>query len=294
MQSGRIARRRIASRRIAAAAVVAVLGLGGRAAHAQGHDAVLLRLRPRVGDTVRTRFEQTVRLMPRDGGDAPGRAPTGAMTVFAHSVVERADAAGAVVLAVTDSVALTASGAPAHATESARRAMQGRRSRLRVAPDGATAVLGARAKRSNAERAGGERSGDVDLRFPAALPVAAVAPGAMWARAMTVPWGARGAAGAPSVAGSTIDVWFRFDSVARGGTLAFLSLRGTVRGHGTTTGVDGEGASPGGVTGALVVDLARGWVVDSRATFQLDGALTKPGAPPRPVRVVVTQRLRVL
>jgi hypothetical protein len=175
-----------------------------------------------------------------------------------------------------------ASGAPAHATESARRAMQGRRSRLHVAPDGATAVLGAR----------GSGAGDADMRFPAALPVAAVAPGAMWARAMTVPWGARGTAGASPVAGSTIDVWFRFDSVARGGTLAFLSLRGTVRGHGAPDGADG--ASPGGVTGALVVDLARGWVVDSRATFQLDGALTKPGAPPRPVRVVVTQRLRVL
>jgi len=53
-------------------------------------------------------------------------------------------------------------------------------------------------------------------------------------------------------------------------------------------------ASPGGVTGLLVVDLARGWVVDSRATFQLDGALTAPGGQPRPVRVLVTQRLRVL
>jgi hypothetical protein len=47
------------------------------------------------------------------------------------------------------------------------------------------------------------------------------------------------------------------------------------------------------VNGALVVDLARGWVVDSRATFRLDGALSAPGGPARPVRVVVTQRLRV-
>ena len=74
------------------------------------------------------------------------------------------------------------------------------------------------------------------------------------------------------------------------GTLAFLSLRGTVR----PPAGDGDAASPGGVTGLLVVDLARGWVVDSRATFQLDGALTAPGGQPRPVRVLVTQRLRVL
>jgi hypothetical protein len=103
---------------------------------------------------------------------------------------------------------------------------------------------------------------------------------------------ARPARGAPrgSQAASTIDVWFRFDSLGRGGTLAFLSLRGTVR----PPPGDGDAASPGGVTGLLVVDLARGWVVDSRATFQLDGALTAPGGQPRPVRVLVTQRLRVL
>jgi hypothetical protein len=212
------------------------------------------------------------------------------MTVYAHSVVERADAAGAVLTAVTDSVTLKASGAPAHATESARRAMQGRRSRLRLAPDGATAVLGD----------AGDHPGGAAMRFPAALPAAAVAPGAMWARAMTVPWRAGRAAGAGSPgagapgAGSTIDVWFRFDSLARGGTLAFVSLRGAVRGPGRD-GRDGVDVAPaGGVSGALVVDLARGWVVDSRATFHLDGALTAPGGQPRPVRVVVTQRLRVL
>jgi hypothetical protein len=243
---------------------------------------VLLRLRPHAGDTVRTRLDQSVKFFARDGAGAGAGAgagpiaPSGAMTVYAHSVVERADAAGAVLSAVTDSVVLKASGAPAHATESARRAMQGRRSRLRVAPDGATDVLGG--------------AGDPALRFPAALPAGAVAPGAMWARAMTVPWRA-GRAAAAAGAGSTIDVWFRFDSLARGGTLAFLSLRGAVRPPGR--GGD-EPPAAGGVTGVLVVDLARGWVVDSRATFQLDGALTAPGGQPRPVRVVVTQRLRVL
>jgi hypothetical protein len=189
---------------------------------------VLLRLRPRAGDTVRTRFEQSVKFVGRAGGapaaaDAP-LAPSGAMVVYAHSVVERADAGGAEITAVTDSVALKASGAPAHATEASRRAMQGRRTRLRVAPDGSTTVLGAP----------GRRAGDA-MRFPAALPDGPVAPGAMWARAMTVPWGAARAPGQPAAphaashAASTIDVWFRFDSLGRGGTLAFLSLRGTVR-----------------------------------------------------------------
>jgi hypothetical protein len=264
---------------------------GGRGAAA---GAVYLRLRPRAGDTVRTRFDQSVRFLPR-GDDRAPLAAAGAMTVYAHSVVERADASGALVAAVTDSVALKASGAPAHATDAARRAMQGRRTRLRVAPDGATAIL---APGADAPPGAAARPGDAALRFPASLPAGAVAPGAMWARAMAVPWGAARAgagasagAGAGASAGSTIDVWFRFDSLARGGTLAFLSLRGTVRGAGAAAG---DGPSPGDVTGALVVDLARGWVVDSRATFRLDGALTAPGGAPRPVRVVVTQRLRVL
>jgi hypothetical protein len=227
---------------------------------------------------VHTRFEQSVKFLPR-GGSGPPLAPSGAMTVYARSVVERVDGAGAVVSAVTDSVALRASGAPAQATEESRRAMQGRRTRLRVAPDGATTVLAADAG------AGGR--GEPAVRFPAALPTAAVAPGAMWSQTMTVPWGV--ARGAGPAGPSTMDVWFRFDSLARGGTLAYLSLRGTVR----APGGDDSSASPGGVNGVLVVDLARGWVVDSRATFALDGALTAPGGQPHPVRVVVTQRLRV-
>jgi hypothetical protein len=274
---------------VVAGTVAGALGAAPAGAQPGGTGVVLLRLRPRAGDTVRTRFEQSVKFVGRAGGapaaaDAP-LAPSGAMVVYAHSVVERADAGGAEITAVTDSVALKASGAPAHATEASRRAMQGRRTRLRVAPDGSTTVLGAP----------GRRAGDA-MRFPAALPDGPVAPGAMWARAMTVPWGAARAPGQPAAphaashAASTIDVWFRFDSLGRGGTLAFLSLRGTVR----PPPGDGDAASPGGVTGLLVVDLARGWVVDSRATFQLDGALTAPGGQPRPVRVLVTQRLRVL
>lgn len=253
--------------------------------------AVRLHLRPHAGDTVRTRFEQTVQLFAQGTGGA-GLAATGmagTMIVLAHSIVERVDEAGAVVTAVTDSVVLRASGTAPEATEAARRAMQGRRARLRVAADGATAILGGAGRAESA------------MKFPAALPPGAVTPGAMWARAMTVPWG--GARGGPpngqpngppnGAPGPTIDVWFRFDSLARGGTLAFLSLRGTVHGAGRRRAEAGAGAASS-VNGAIVVDLARGWVVDSRTTFQLDGAITQPGAAPRPARVVVTQRLRVL
>ena len=282
-----------------AAAALLILGAGGTARAQYGPQyggapapspgagrAVLLRLRPRPGDTVRTRFEQSVQILARD---APARTRVAsAMTVLGHSVVERVDALGAVVAAVTDSVVLRAHGAPRQATEAARRGMQGRRSRVRVAPDGATTVL-ALAEDTPGDPRGG---GPPPTRFPAALPAGAVTPGAMWSRAMTVPWGApgRGTRGA-----STIDVWFRFDSLARGGEVAYLSLRGTVRdagaGASVTPAAGGEASS---VTGAIVVDLARGWVVDSRTTFQLDGAVAGPRGTRRPARVVVTQRLRVL
>lgn len=249
-------------------------------------NAVHLRLHPRVGDTVHTRFEQTVQLVPRgdDGVERPAVASR--MTVLGHSIVESLGAAGAVIVAVTDSVALRATGASAGAAESARRAMQGRRSRVRVAPDGATTVLGGTAP---ADPKGA--AGPPPVRFPAALPPGPVAPGAMWARAITVPWGGgRGARGTPA-AGSTVDVWFHLDSLARGGAMAYLSLRGTVRPPGAAPAAAGGGSR---VDGAIVVDLARGWVVDSRTTFQLDGSIAAPGGAPRPGRVVVTQRLRVL
>jgi hypothetical protein len=280
-------------RRSTRGALAAAALLAAAAAGAQGGDtadgregvarvgAVLLRLRPRAGDTVRTRFEQTVRLFEQGaGGPARAAGMAGTMLVLAHSVVERVDAAGALVISVTDSVVLRASGASPQATEQARRGMQGRRARLRVGADGATAVLGADAGRAEST-----------MKFPAALPAGAVTPGTMWARAMTVPWG--GPRAAPGAGGSTIDVWFRFDSLARGGTLAYLSLRGTVHGAGRRRPGRGAGEASS-VNGAIVVDLARGWVVDSRTTFQLDGAITAPGVAPRPARVVVTQRLRVL
>ncbi|HEY0779355.1 MAG TPA: hypothetical protein VGD56_15415, partial [Gemmatirosa sp.] len=107
--------------------------LGARATRTR---AVALRLRPRPGDTVRTRFEQTVRLTPRGAPTAADVVPASAMLVIARSIVERVDDAGALLLAVTDSVAFRAPGAPAAAVERMRRGMQGRRAELHVAPDG--------------------------------------------------------------------------------------------------------------------------------------------------------------
>ncbi len=248
--------------------------------------AVALRLRPRAGDTVRTRFEQTVRFTPRDaapgaGGaaaPAPTTAPASAMLVIARSIVERADATGALLLAITDSVAFSAAGAPPAVVERMRRAMQGRRAQLRVAPDGALAADGPLGIASA-------------LRLPGTLPAAVVAPGATWRRAMAVPsWG-------PAATPPHLDVSFRFDSMTADGARAFISLRGRVHDGAGGEEDDAAPAAPGTesghVDGGLVVDLARGWVVESWATFRLDGVMVSgQGGAATPVRVVVTQRLR--
>ncbi|GJG85126.1 hypothetical protein tb265_03070 [Gemmatimonadetes bacterium T265] len=240
--------------------------------------AVALRLRPRAGDTVRTRFEQTVRYARRDAPTPEAVTPASAMLVIARSIVERVDATGAELLALTDSVAFSAAGAPPAVVERMRRGMQGRRAQLHVAPDGALAATG------------GPLGVTATLRLPGTLPTTVVAPGATWHRAMAVPsWG-------PAATPPHLDVAFRFDSVAADGGRAYISLRGRV--HDDATGADdvASDAPAGGagqVDGALVVDLVRGWVVESWATFRLDGMMVSaPGAAPAPVRVVVTQHLR--
>ena len=268
---------------VAAASVRPTVAAGQAVARPR---AVALRLLPHAGDTVRTRFEQTVRVGRRDAaaGALDDVAPARAMLVIARSIVERVDGNGAVLLAVTDSVAFHAPGAAPAAVERMRRGMQGRRAQMHVAPDGALAASGTAPD-------GGLAGVAASLRLPGTLPASVVAPGATWRRAMAVPsWGG-------GTAPPHLDVWFHFDSMTAGGARAYISLRGRVHGDATT---EDDGAVPdvpnaaaGRVEGALVVDLARGWVVESWATFHLDGEMVSaPGGAPMPVRVVVTQRMK--
>ena len=84
-----------------------------------------LRLRPRAGDTLHLRFEQTVAGgASAVKGGAAGKPVTrllSSMLVLSRSVVERSDAAGSVVVAHTDSVELRMPGAPPEALARARR-----------------------------------------------------------------------------------------------------------------------------------------------------------------------------
>ncbi|MGZ8470878.1 MAG: hypothetical protein ACXW61_14505 [Gemmatirosa sp.] len=247
---------------------------------------VALRLRPRAGDTLHLRFEQTV------SGGAQAARPArvlSSMTVLSRSIVERSDASGSVVVAHTDSVDLRMAGAPPEALARTRRDMQGRATRMRVAPDGAMRWMHEGTPR-------GVQAPGTTLGLPGALPAMPVAVGATWTRTMPLPW----SDGAPARAGTEaprLEVVFRLDSVGRGGTLAFVSMRGRLH-SAPGAGVRVGGASVGGgkADGALRLDLARGWIVDSRVDFVLDvfppaGAAAPGAPPPAALRILVSQRL---
>jgi hypothetical protein len=285
--------------RLAVLALAAALGARSADAQTAGRGKpVLLRLTPRAGDTLRTRFEQDVEMSTaaRIGGVlGPAGDSTvtrhSSMLVLARSIVEKAGAAGALVVAVTDSVAITAAGADPKALEAARRAMQGRRARLRVSPAGASELMDRPARMSLAD------PGEVTRgRFPGTLPAEPVAVGATWTREMPLPWGGS------DRPGGKLEVVFRLDSIAADGGLAYVSMRGALSREGGPTPQGGRVATTGTLTGSLCVDLRRGWMIDSRSTFAMTTVVTPPAGAPRgsgavgPARVKlrVTQRMRAM
>ena len=296
--SGARARRWLA--RCGGALLVATVVAPARStAHAQAV-GVTLRLRPRAGDTLHLRFEQTVSgTGPATGestGASGGRAAErllSSMVVLSRSVVEQSDASGCVVVAHTDSVTMRMPGAPPEALSRARRGMQGRVTRMRVAPDGAMQWMppGAAAGAVPEKAASGTALG-----LPGALPAMAVAVGSTWTRTMPLPW-AEGAADGGADGAPRLEVVFRLDSLARNGTLAFVSMHGRLRATaGNAARVGGATVAGGTADGALRLDLARGWIVDSRADFVLDvlpnpAPGTPSARPSSPMRLRIAQRL---
>ncbi len=238
-----------------------------------------LRIRPHVGDTLRMRFDQTIKAAgpAADVERAPSR--TSGMRVHSRSVVERADSGGTIVLSTTDSVAFDEPGADPRQVASARQAMRGRWVRLRVSPNGAMQLLGAQT-RGQAEQALSQ--------LPGTLPETPVAVGATWTREMTLP--SIGVAALNQ--GGRLQVVFRFDSVAR--EVAFVSMHGALA-RGTIAQGGARVATTGTMSGQLQVDLRRGWMTSSRADFTMLStmmpAASNPVGTPMQLRVAISQRL---
>lgn len=249
--------------------------------------SVLLRIKPRAGDTLHTRFEQDMEIIGRTrvgGGDTTVTMRSG-MLLLSRVIVESSDDEGTVVLAVTDSLAITGGGRSGLIPESQRRAMQSGRVRMRISAQGTASVLDAPASFAPDLQA-------VVSQMPAMLPEVAVRVGSTWRQTMTIPF-----AGQPVGGAAVIQATFRLDSLTRGGDIAHISMRGTISRDGAAGDLP-NGArleSSGSLTGRLQMDRRRGWWSDTRATITMHSTMHPPaGTPAQPMRFEtrITHRMR--
>jgi hypothetical protein len=144
-----------------------------------------------------------------------------------------------------------------------RRAMQGKRVRLRIAPDGATEVVA------------GEGDGSAELnalfaQMPATLPNTPVTVGQRWSRVMKAPLGA--APGAKE--GGKLQATFRLDSLSRNGERAYVSLSGILSRPPSAKDGWATLTMSGSMTGGIVIDRRRGWINDARMTYVVRSVVT--------------------
>lgn len=269
---------------------VAVLPL-----HAQRSRDVTLRINPHAGDTLYTRFEQTVEM---SGTARMGSADTtmtmkSTLLLLSHLIVDATDSSGATVTAVTDSVELSSwrMGRPV-SSESARRAMEGKRIQLKISPNGSATVLDAPDELASDVRA-------AVSAMPSTLPDRPMKIGSTWKQTTAIPvststGGGRGARGNAA----TLTATYRLDSLSRDGNVAFISMRGVLQRDSTAAPLSHgvRVVSNGTITGFLCVDRRRGWWTSSNATITLESVLTpsSDSSPIRPMRVLtrIVQRMR--
>jgi len=255
-------RRAVAATRVAVALSIACVARSAT----EGAQQVSLRIEPPVGETLRMRLDQRVEMSgtTRMGaGDSTATVVT-TLLVISRTFVERRDRDASILLTSTDSVAASSSGADSLtvATET-RRAMQGKRVRLRIAPDGATEVVDG----------GADGSAELNALFaqmPATLPNSTVEVGARWSRVMMAPLGATGDA---KNAGK-LQATFRLDSLSRNGERAYVSLVGILSRPPSSKDGWATLTMSGSMTGGLVVDRRRGWINDARMTYIVRSVVT--------------------
>lgn len=240
----------------AMAGVMAVLMMTAALARAQ--QPVALRIEPPVGETMRMRLDQRVEMAGTtrmSAGDSTATVIT-TLLVISRTFVERREHEGSVLLASTDSVAASSTGADSQSVATdTRRALQGKRVRLRIAPDGATELVG------------GDTPGNAELnalfaQMPATLPRTPVAVGQTWSRVMIAPIGTAASGG-----GGKLQATFRLDSLSRNGDRAYVSIVGTLSRAPTARNGWANLSMSGSMTGGLVVDRRLGWISDARMTY---------------------------
>lgn len=263
--------------------LAATFGVTARTAQSQ---AVLLRVHPRVGDTLHTRLEQQTEMSAAPGASSrAGKLVTSQLTLSSRTIVQASTSASTLVLTIVDSAELRTSDERGVAqSEAAERALRGQQLVLRLGVDGtvesARDARGAPVPRDVA---------DAMSAMPAVFLRRPVNVGEQWTRDLPMPAG--GPLGAR--ASGHLRAVFRLDSLDRTGNIAYVSMRGEILPDDTNEGVN----LSGGVTGAMQVDRQRGWMTDSRFTVMVRSLVTPPASSGlAPMRFVtkVTQRLRTM
>lgn len=244
---------------------------------------VMLELRPRMGDTLRMRLDQTTEMSVTRRGFAP-RSVTTSLEMFSRAIVESTAEAFALILAVTDSADVSSrdeKGRPV--PDESKRLLVGTQMRLRLAPDGTVSIA---ERQSPVPR----EVNDLVSVMPASFPRGSVAVGDTWLREMPIP--PTTALGVPL--GGVVKAAFRLDSISRDSDVAYLSMRGTL-----LPGVGHEGGDgiTGSVNGNMIVDRRRGWLSESRFLVEMRATMVSLGnarvAAPIDFRMKITQHMRV-
>ena len=277
---------RTASRRLAAIIAVALLASSASA------QPVLLRIRPSPGDTLNMRLEQLVVMTgtTRMGQQDSTRSVTTQTKMRARVIIERSEPGWTMVLAVTDSVEMSAKGnRTTYRGDALRQALEGKRLRMRVSPQGVTEVT------ENPDGIPGELSALI-ANLPASLPRDPISVGDSWVKDMALPL----AAGAGARDSGSLRTTFRLDSLSREGRIAYISMSGKFERDTMARGALPDGASlrsSGILKGALKIDRVRGWLTESRATITINSLLTPPpGSEDKPMKfhMKITQHIRAI
>lgn len=222
--------------------------------HAQ---SMRLQIHPQAGDTLRTRLDQRSEMIGRRraGSTETTTSVVASMKLFSRTIVEGSTPTESLVLAVADSVLFSSSDPQASAmNEQAQRLLPGQQIRLRLALDGTAQMMDAAGPRR-------DLSGGLISLVPAALPTMPVMVGESWTREMALP--TPGEFGRPT--DGTLHATFRLDSVSRSRDLAYISMRGEVTpADSAPRSRPGPTVHKGTVSGGMVLDRRRGWLVDSR------------------------------
>ncbi len=250
-----------------------------------GGQSVLLRIHPRVGDTLSVRMDQKVEMTGTPMGCASSREKRAetclestrtmsSMTeVFSRAIVRKESGDGVVVLTVTDSIRTSSAPGGTRLGKPIRMNNQRNRSfEMRVSGDGGAEVVDSDATDEMRALFG---------QMPATLSKMPVAVGEQWKRQMRVP--IAGEAGAYALVRAS----FQLDSLD--GDVAYISMRGTLA-HDHVDGSDSE--LSGSMSGSILLDRRLGWITDTRVVIDANSVVQPPnGGQKMRVRTKVTQLL---